>query len=502
MIKMPRSLSSRLLVTATVVLLVFLGLTGVVLDQAFRSGAEKGESQKLLVQIYALLAVAESSTSGLTLPEQLQEPGFNQLGSGLYGIISDGDGVELWRSPSALDLSLSPQQMAQLTRQILPGDQNFGLLRGVSDEDLYYFSYGILWEGEDQRTSRYVFSSLESTLAIEPEIAKFRQELWTWLGGAILVLVLLQAVIMNWGLSPLRRMADDIKSVESGRSEFMDGHYAEEIDGVARNLNLLLAHERKQRERYKTTLADLAHSLKTPLAILKGSSNSLESLASEVVQFVDKHMVVGESRVASGNAFAGAGSKVIVSSLGSSAVPVLERFQDINDTIESQVEHMDQIISYQLQRAVTHSPKLIRKSTSVKPLICKLVEAMRKVYADRQIDFFLLVEECSFFGDERDLMEIMGNLIDNACKYGNGTVRIRASSLDGGSRFMFSVEDDGPGISIANRGRVLERGIREDSRETGQGIGLAVVIDLVESYNGNFSLGKSSLGGTRVDISI
>ncbi len=501
MMKMPRSLSSRLLLTATVVLLVFLGLTGVVLDQAFRGSAEKGESQKLLVQIYALLAVAESSESGLTLPEQLQEPGFNQLGSGLYGVISDGDGVELWRSPSALDLNLSPQQMLQLTSNMKPGDQSFGLLRGVSGEDLYYFSHGILWEAEDQKTSRYVFSSLESTLVIEPEIAKFRQDLWTWLGGAILVLVLLQALIMNWGLSPLRRLADDIKSVESGRSDFMEGHYAEEIDGVARNLNLLLAHERKQRERYKTTLADLAHSLKTPLAILKGSANSLDSLTSEVVELVDKHVVVGESRVASGSGFSG-GNKTIVSPLGSSEMAVVQRFQDINETIENQVQHMDQIISYQLQRAVTHSPKLIRKSTSVKPLICKLVEAMRKVYAEREINFFLLVEECSFYGDERDLMEIMGNLIDNACKYGNGTVRIRASSLDGGSRFMFSVEDDGPGISIENRVKVLERGIREDSRESGQGIGLAVVIDLVETYNGNFSLGKSSLGGTRVDISI
>lgn len=500
--KMPRSLSSRLLMTATVVLLVFLGLTGVVLDQAFRSSAEKGESQKLLVQIYGLLAVAESSVSGLVLPEQLQEPRFNQLGSGLYGVISDSNGKELWRSSSALDLALSSQEMSKLTHGIKPGDQSFGLLQGVGDQNLYYFSYGILWESEGQQDNRYVFTSLESPLAIEPEIANFRQELWLWLGGAVLVLLLLQALIMNWGLSPLRRLADDIKSVESGRREFMDGHYAEEIDGVARNLNLLLAHERKQRERYKTTLADLAHSLKTPLAILKGSSNSLVSLADEVDQAIDKHVVVGGSRVASASGFPGTASQSFVSSSGNGEVTISKRFHDINETIESQIQHMDQIVSYQLQRAVTSSPKLIRKAALVKPLICRLVEAMRKVYVERNINFFLLVEECGFFGDERDLMEIMGNLIDNACKYGNGTVRIRASSLDGGSRFMFSVEDDGPGISIENRSRVLERGIRGDSRESGQGIGLAVVIDLVESYNGNFSLGKSSLGGTRVDISI
>jgi two-component system sensor histidine kinase PhoQ len=483
--------------TATIVLFVFLGLTGVVLDQAFRSSAEKGESQKLLVQIYALLAVAESSDSTLFIPEQLQEPGFNQLGSGLYAVIADADGNELWRSPSAHDLQLSSQQAAELTSDVIPGDQRFGLLRGVGDEDLYYFSYGILWESEDLNQNGYIFTALESTLAIEPEIVKFRQDLWVWLGGVALLLIVLQALIMNWGLSPLRRLADDILSIETGHSDYLDGHYAEEIDGVARNLNLLLSHERKQRERYRTTLADLAHSLKTPLAILKSSSDALGVLDHERENSVQRHAVQRGARMATGSS-----KNTYVSSLDDGELSSGEHLGDTVETINEQIQRMDQIISYQLQKAVASSPKISRKPNSVKPVINKLVEAMRKVYADRNVDFFLLVEECSFYGDERDLMEIIGNLVDNACKYGAGTVRIRASSCDGGARFMFSVEDDGPGISPENRNKVLERGIREDSKESGQGIGLAVVVDLVESYNGSFSFAKSSLGGTRVDISI
>ena len=158
---MPRSLRSRLLITATVVLLVFLSLTGVVLDQAFRSSAERGESEKLLVQIYGLLAAAEASETGLYLPEQLQEPGFNQLGSGLYGIVSDAAGNELWRSPSALDLELSDEQIKEVSAAVKTGEQLFGILKTSGGMDLFYFSYGILWQNSNDSTAAYVFTSLE-----------------------------------------------------------------------------------------------------------------------------------------------------------------------------------------------------------------------------------------------------------------------------------------------------------------------------------------------------
>jgi two-component system sensor histidine kinase PhoQ len=473
---MARSLRSRLLITATVVLFVFLGLTGIVLDQAFRSSAKRGESEKLLVQIYGLLAVAEASENGLYLPDQLQEPGFNQLGSGLYGIVSDDVGNELWRSPSALDLELSSFQIRQISNAVSTGEQVFGMLKTETGIDLFYFSYGILWQHSNDSTAAYVFTALETTRPVDAEISSFRQNLWFWLGGAVLVLILVQAIVMSWGLSPLRRLAEDLTLIESGESDYLKGEYPTEIDGVTRNLNLLLANERKQRERYKTTLADLAHSLKTPLAILKGSAGSLNLNGTEL----------------------GGTDQETPDGSGSHDSKLME----ILRTIDLQIDRMDQLVSYQLQRSVIASPNTIRKSFAVEPLIENLVAAMNKVYEERHLHFGLFVEDCQFFGDERDLMEIMGNLVDNACKYGNGRLEIRASNTADGERLQFRVDDDGPGIPPENREKVLQRGMRADTSEPGQGIGLAVVTDIVDSYNGEIGISDSPLGGAQIQILI
>lgn len=468
---MPRSLSSRLLITASVVLFVFLGLTGTVLDQAFRSSAERGESEKLLVQIYGLLAAAEESDGRLYFPDQLQEPGFNQLGSGLYGIVSDGAGNEVWRSPSALDLDLSNTQLKAISMAVGAGEQIFGKLEPAVGQVLFYFCYGILWQGSNSSTQAYVFTSLESTRPVEAEISSFRKNLWFWLGGVALVLIIVQGFVMSWGLSPLRRLAEDLKLIESGESDYLKGEYPTEIDGVTRNLNILLANERKQRERYKTTLADLAHSLKTPLAILRGSAGSL---------------ILNETNQGAAD---GSGSPD-------------DRLTEIMHTIDAQVDRMDELVTYQLQRSVLASSDLIRKSFAVEPLIKNLVIAMKKVYAEREINFSLSIEDCSFFGDERDLMEIMGNLVDNACKYGDGRIEIRAKNSENGEQFLFRVDDNGPGIPREKRDKVLQRGMRADTSEAGQGIGLAVVADIVDSYNGEVSILDSPLGGVRIQVRI
>lgn len=468
---MPRSLRSRLLITATVVLFVFLGLTGIVLDQAFRSSAERGESEKLLVQIYGLLAAAEESETGLYFPDQLQEPGFNQLGSGLYGIVSDGAGNEIWRSPSALDLDLSATQLQAISAAVNAGEQIFGKLEPAGGQVLFYFCYGILWQSSNNATQAYVFTALESTRSVAAEINSFRKNLWLWLGGVALVLITVQGFVMSWGLSPLRRLAEDLKLIESGESDYLKGEYPTEIDGVTRNLNRLLANERQQRERYKTTLADLAHSLKTPLAILRGSASSL------VWQQTNQ-----DARQGSGSLDA--------------------RLMEIMHTIDDQVDRMDQLVTYQLQRAVIASSDLIRKSCAVEPLIKNLIGAMQKVYEEREINFTLCIADCNFFGDERDLMEIMGNLVDNACKYGNGRLEIRAKNSENGEQLLFRVDDNGPGIPREKRDKVLQRGMRADTSEAGQGIGLAVVADIVASYNGEIGILDSPLGGAQIHVRI
>lgn len=481
---MGHSLRGRLLLSATAVLFVFLGLTGLVLDQAFRRSAERGEAEKLLLHIYGLLAVAEESRSGIFLPGQLQEPRFNQLGTGLFGFVNDSDGQELWRSPSALDIDFDQQQKAAVTDDLVTGEERFGRAYDLDGNELFFLSYRILWQATDQKSTAYVFTTFETLQPYSSEIQAFRNNLWGWLGGVVVALLFVQGMVMRWGLAPLKQLAEDLKAIEDGHSDYLSGQYPSEIEGVTRNLNVLISSERQQLEQYRTTLADLAHSLKTPLAILKGVASSLQQPDSP------------DDKLLSRNADA-KGLNLV----------------ELKKTVDEQVARMDEIVSYQLQRAVSSSTNLLRRSVDVAPLVTKLIDAMKKVYADKDIEFEISMDECSFFGDERDLMEMLGNLVDNACKYGRSRVRVSAGtkgdlveiSMDPPEhkkkgQLVITVEDDGDGIPAKDRQQVLMRGTRADMRESGQGIGLAVVADIVQRYQGRIEISDSLLGGAQLNL--
>lgn len=454
------SLRGRLLLTASLVLLVFLGLMGVVLDHAFQRSAEQSVSERLLLHIYGLLAATEQTGGRLVLPQALQEPDFNRLGTGLYGIVMDKNGKELWRSPSAVDLSLSPSVKSRLSSHLSPGQPVFGRVRTRQGVPLFYLSYRVLWQGAGANSTPYTFTVLQTMDPYLSEIRGFRNNLWSWLAGVVVALLAVQAIVMNWGLSPLKKLARDLKEIEDGHKDMLEGDYPAEIDGVTRNLNVLLTSERDQREKYRTTLADLAHSLKTPLAILKGAASSLD--------------YAGDA----------------------------DRIDDVRHTIDEQVGRMNEIVAYQLERAVSKSSSLIAKPIAVKPVVDQLIAAMTKVYESKSANIELRVSECSFFGDERDLMEMLGNLVDNACKYCRSSVRINIVAASRQRELVVTVEDDGDGIPARDRDLALSRGARLDSHEPGQGIGLAVVVEIVNRYNGRIAIDDSDMGGARVSVTL
>lgn len=450
------SLRNRLLMTASLVLFVFLGLMGLVFDRAFQKSAENSIAERLKIQIYGLLSVTEFDSRELTLPEILQEPRFNNPGSDLFALVIDDKGKEQWRSPSSVDLVIADLKVFH--QELGPGEERFDR-EGIGSDEYFYLSYKILWLGSGEVATPFTFVVIQTTETYYREISSYRNNLWGWLVGVILVLIIVQAAVMKWGLSPLGVLASDLKAIEDGKQAFLDGEYPEEIEGVTKNLNLLLASERAQRERYRTTMADLAHSLKTPLAILKGSANQLEHQGA---------------------------SKTF----------------EIQNTIDEQVARMDEIIGYQLERAVIDSSTLIKKAIPVKPIIEKLISAMKKVYAEKEVCVEFNFQDCTFFGDERDLMEVLGNILDNAHKYCEQRVRVdlgRGKSIKS-IDMKIVIEDDGPGIEEKHRTRILNRGSRLDSHEAGQGIGLAVVVEIVKRYGGEIEIEDSILGGAKVTI--
>ncbi len=448
------SIQSRLLISFSVLLFVFLGLTGIVLDSAFRNSIEAGAAERLQVQVYLLLGAVEEESGEFYFLEDLQEPRFSQLDSGLYGFISRASLGELWRSDSALAFSLLDAHI--FSEPVAVGEAAFSKTMSAEQEEYFVLSYGILWE---DGISEYSFTVMENAAPYYSEISNFRTSLWSWLGGVALLLLLMQVLLMRWGLSPLHQLARDLKRIESGEKDQLEESYPRELQAVSKNLNVLIETERKQQDRYRTTLGDLAHSLKTPLAVIGGVMQSLAGKPDEVEQQLD--------------------------------------------SVNEQLARMNQIVTYQLQRAVkSNNANTLARQVNVATVLQKVIGALGKVYVEKGIKIETQLDPKAIFsGDERDLLEVLGNVLDNAFKYGRQKIRASVESI--GVEFSglkIIIEDDGPGISADKQEFVLQRGARADTLLQGQGIGLAVVTDIVGSYGGEIKVESSELGGARIII--
>jgi two-component system sensor histidine kinase PhoQ len=266
-----------------------------------------------------------------------------------------------------------------------------------------------------------------------------------------LLLLVAQWLILRWGLAPLRRVADELTRLERGQQEQIAGNYPTEVKRLTDNLNTLLTHERAQQKRYRDALADLAHSLKTPLALVRGALTQSKPEA------------------------------------------------ELARTLAEQVQRMDHIVGYHLQRAAASGRSGLAAPQPVRPAVERVLKALSKVHAEKQIETEVNIDaDLRFRGDEGDLMELLGNVLDNACKWCRSQVRASGEIRDG--RLALTVEDDGPGIPEADAERVLQRGIRADQSVPGHGIGLAVARDIVEVYDGRVLIGRSTLGGAAVTL--
>ncbi len=446
-----------MLLVLSVVLLLFLGLTGIVLDQAFRNSVEAGAAERFQVQVYLLLAALEQEDGAFYVLQDIQEPRYSQLNSGLYGYVYGVDGKELWRSDSARTLSLDVVEQTASVPEV--GQGIFELLTDYRGEQLFRFSYGILWEGSD---SPYFVSVVELAAPYLSQIRDFRASLGRWLGGAALLLLMVLLMLLAWGLRPLGKLEQQIRRVEDGESERLEGEFPDELSGLTTNLNRLIESERRQRERYRTTLADLAHSLKTPLSVATGALYQLSAK--------------GQSE-----------SK-------------LDPSEQVH-LIDESLHRMDQIIGYQLKRAVaSQGQSPLTSRVDVAGVIEELLGALRKVYSEHPYSVETrLQEDVIFRGDEHDLLEVLGNVLDNAFKYGRSKISIALRTLVDGS-IEIVIEDDGQGIVMEQREFVLQRGARADTLASGQGIGLAVVSELMASYQGSVTIDNSSLGGAKFTL--
>jgi two-component system sensor histidine kinase PhoQ len=432
-------------VGAGLVLAVFIALSAFALERAFRDSARSAREERLLAQVYLLMAAAEVDAQGrLTVSNSPSEPRLEMPGSGLYATVSDGQGRTVWRSPSALSEEV-PSDTG------LPaGSQRFEQVTASAGRGFFLQSFGVSWATAGG-SYPFTFSVAEDLKPYQEQLNVYRRSLWGWLGAMALLLLVAQSLILRWGLSPLRRVADELTRLEQGQQEQIGGNYPTELRRLTDNLNTLLTHERAQQKRYRDALADLAHSLKTPLALVRGA--------------------LKQSR------------------------PEPEAAR----TLEEQVERMDHIVGYHLQRAAASGRSRLIAPQPVRPAVERMLKALAKVHAGKCIDTEVAMDAAlRFRGDEGDLLELLGNVLDNACKWCRSKVRVSAALKEG--QLALSVEDDGPGIPDADAERVQQRGIRADQSVPGHGIGLAVTRDIVEAYGGRILIARSALGGAAVTL--
>ena len=431
------SLSFRLLISASIVLAAFFALVAFVLEQGFRESAEQALEEKLQVHIYSLLSVAELTEKlELSIPNSLREPRFSNPGSGLYASISQVNNIFVWRSQSAIGLNFPAPVPLEAGESVFVKDT-----RGY-----FALHYAVIWENKQGFEQYYVFTVAEDASFVANQVDRFRLTLWSWLFFTGILLVLIQFLVLRWSLKPLRGIVTDLEAIEAGSKTQLDGQYPTELAGLAGNLNGLVSSERAHLERYRNTLADLAHSLKTPLAILRGCIEPA---------------VINKTLVA------------------------------------EQISRMNDIVEYQLQKAAAKGRKKLTGKVDISLIVKKIITSLGKVYADKKITFsFNENDPCLMYCEEGDIYEIAGNLLDNAAKWCKKNVSISLIQLEReeGAEFSFilQIEDDGPGIPEEKWDKILQRGVRADENIHGHGIGMAVVNELTALLGGKLKAGKSN----------
>ncbi len=448
------SINSRMLIVAGIVLVGFLGITGMTLERSFVASAEDALKERLRVHLTAVIASADIREDGsLQLVYALPESRFFIEGSGLYAKILGNNGNILWVSPSLGKLTIPVY--AGLGR----GESLYEDLKTSEGTPVLAYSLGVTWGDSDKIKGGYTFVVAESQDRLNQQVLQFRQNLWGWLAGVTVVLLVMLTIILRWGLAPLWRVAEDLREIEAGRHSELLGRYPKELRGLTDNLNALIRSNREHEERYQASLGDLAHSLKTPLAVLRG-----------VIE------VPGQS------------------------------LPSLCATVEEQVQRMDQIVQYQLQRAATSGRTALLAPVDVAAITAKVVKALHKVYAEKGVRSRVEVAPAlDFHYNEGDLMELLGNVIDNAFKWSVSQVVVRIDKVITvlpGAALLIEVQDDGPGIEPEKVATVLARGGRLDTQVSGHGLGLALVRDIVELYHGRLEIRRAEIGGASVRIAL
>jgi len=441
------SLRKRLILVATLLLVVALGVVGLALNAANHRSAVSALHSRMESYVYLVLAAMEVDGAGrLSVDEGFADRRLLQPGSGVYVAVRGSD--QEWQSRSALGLRLASSDV------MAAGVSEFR--EPPADDGYYVLHYGIGWQLDNSRIEPFTVTVHVDPAEIEQQTSAFRLGLWRSLGAAGTILAFAQMIFLVVVFRPLGRVARDVAGVESGKAERLTGDYPRELEPLVRNVNRLLDTEQANQQRIRNALDSLAHSLKTPLAVIQA-----------------------EMPPHSGGA---------------------------NGSVQNALDEMRRLIATRLERAGSTARRTLAEPVAVAPQLQRIIESLQKVHSHRMIRTEVtLQEKLAFYGEQRDLLELLGNLLDNAFKYGAGRVRVEGGAIDSDRTrpgLWLRIGDDGPGIETQQWSRLVQRGARGDERIEGHGLGLSIVSELVSAYGGRLELDSSELGGAEIRVTL
>src|SRR5579863_8520432 len=449
------SLATRLFLSATAWVVVILLITGVILSSVYRDATERAFDRRL--NLYLRTLVAEVATPDEPPDHQFQslgEPLFELPLSGWYWQITrtDTDKAETRASRSLWDKKLP--KLDESVTDLTAAGVRLGYVDGPEGQSLRMVERPVDL-GDD---GKFLVSVAGDATEIFDETRSFDYYLGGTFAALSIVLLLTTIFQVRFGLAPLKRISDAIADIRSGRAERLEGEFPVEIAPLARETNALIDANREIVERARTHVGNLAHAIKTPLSV-----------------------IVNEAASHSSDLF---------------AAKVLEQA----DVMRDQVAH-------HLERArIAARLTIVGTITEVGPVVDALRRTMEKIHRNRGVAIEVSAgPKASFRGERQDLEEMVGNLVDNACKWAASRVFIEVlvePPTESGALPMLHilVDDDGRGLSEVEQAQVSRRGQRLDESKPGSGLGLSIVVDLASLYGGSLTLGRAPIGGLRAEL--
>lgn len=452
------SLAVRLFVWATGWTVVILIVTGIVLSTLYRHAVERAFDRRLDVYLRTLVADVASPEegSGEKFPQSIGEPLFDLPLSGWYWQVSRLDTArpEVRSSRSLWDGGL-PRLPASPGYGASSGYRQ-GYAQGPEEQTLRLVERDIDLGDE----GRYLIGVAGDASEIEDEIRSFDRTIAVTFAVLTAVLLLTTAFQVRFGLAPLKRISQSLAAIRSGRAERLEGRFPVEIAPLARETNELIEANREIVERARTHVGNLAHALKTPLSVM-----------------VNEAAARGDD-------------------------PLAQKVREQTDIMRDQVaRHLERA---RLAARLT----VVGTVTDVPPVVTSLARTMEKLYHERDIAIEIdSPAHAQFRGEQQDIEEMIGNLVDNACKWAQSRVAVevvdeRPDSDIERPILRIIVDDDGPGLTAAEREQAAQRGQRLDETKPGSGLGLSIVVELANLYGGGLTLGTAPIGGLRAELAL